>query len=145
MKNLDKTMSNIFNTQEIQTVDIVPQRANTNIVCSKEDIKDVDADILSDAEYARQNMRHLIEKGTEAIEEILMVARHSEHPRAYEVASNFIKSISDMNRDLLHLHKQKQSLVEYQPNKQTKNSEVSIDKAVFVGSTTDLMKIIKQG
>lgn len=141
MKNLDKTMSNIFNIEESQTYD-VPQR-NSNTMTIKEDIKDVDTDILSDAEYARQNMRHLIEKGTEAIEEILMVARHSEHPRAYEVASNFIKSISDMNRDLLHLHKQKQSLVEYQP-KQTKNSEVSIDKAVFVGSTADLMKIIKK-
>lgn len=145
MKNLDKTMSDIFNTQEIQTVDIVPQQANTNVVASKNVIENVDTDIISDVEYARQNMRHLIDKGTEAIDEILMVARHSEHPRAYEVASNFIKSISDMNRDLLHLHKQKQSLVQYQPKQQTKNSEVSIDKAVFVGSTADLMKIIKQG
>lgn len=140
MNNIDEKMSELFNVEPcissqnaLQTVDNT--QVNVPAVIS-------DTEVIDDISYARNNIKNLIDKSNEAIEEILNVARHSEHPRAYEVASTFIKTVSDMNRDLLHLHNQKKILLsntEYQ-----KTSDVSIDKAVFVGSTNDLIKMLKK-
>lgn len=140
MNNIDEKMSELFNVEPcipsqnaLQTVDNT--QVSVPAVIS-------DTEVIDDISYARNNIKNLIDKSNEAIEEILNVARHSEHPRAYEVASTFIKTVSDMNRDLLHLHNQKKILLsntEYQ-----KTSDVSIDKAVFVGSTNDLIKMLKK-
>ena len=70
-----------------------------------------------------------------------MVANQSEHPRAYEVAANLIKTMGDLNKDLLELQKRKQDLTG--ENKKGSDKTV-IDKAVFVGNTTELLKMIKE-
>jgi len=94
--------------------------------------------IEDDSNFARQNIRDLIEKGNIAIDNLLHVAKESEHPRAYEVAAGLIKTIADANKDLLDVQKKRQDLT---GEKQSKN--MNIDKAVFVGSTSELVKFLK--
>jgi hypothetical protein len=85
-------------------------------------------------------MRELLQKGNKAVDKILLVADATDHPRAYEVASNMIKQLGDMNKDLLALQKTRRDL---SPEAVTQPT-VNVDKAVFVGSTADLIKQIKQ-
>lgn len=93
--------------------------------------------IQDDASFARENIRELISKGNDAMDNLLHVAKESEHPRAYEVAANMLKNLAEMNKDLLEIQKRKRDL---EPKK---NNDVNIDKAVFIGSTEDLIKMIK--
>ena len=93
-----------------------------------------------DADFARQNIRELIEKGNLAVDGILNVAKESEHPRAYEVAANLIKNLSDLNKDLMEIQKRKKDL---DPQAAKRSGDVNVDKAVFVGSTTELVKFLK--
>jgi hypothetical protein len=93
--------------------------------------------IQNDAEFARENIRGLIAKGNDAIDGLLHVAKESEHPRAYEVAANMLKHLADMNKDLMEVQKRKRDLEPKQSN------NMNIDKAVFIGSTEDLIKMIK--
>ncbi len=95
--------------------------------------------IDDDANFARENIRTLIEKGNLAVDGILHVAKESEHPRAYEVAANLIKNLSDLNKDLMEIQKRKKDLA---PQSQ-KSGDINVDKAVFVGSTTELVKFLK--
>lgn len=128
MKKINEKLSEIFEVEpiKIETVkqEIVPAE-ETNVV-------------ESDAEFARKNIRELIQKGGFAIEDLLQVAKHSESPRAYEVAANMIKNLSDLNKDLLEIQKRKKDLVV-----EKSSNGVNVDKAVFVGSTAELMKLIK--
>jgi hypothetical protein len=94
-----------------------------------------------DADYSRSNYYNLIEKGNEALEGILEVAKESNHPRAYEVAANMIKNLSDVTEKLMILQRQQKEL---QPKEAAPtNTNIAIDKAVFVGSTADLLKRLK--
>ena len=93
-----------------------------------------------DADYVRSNYYGLIEKGNEALEGILEVAKQSQHPRAYEVAANMIKNMSDVTEKLMVLQKQRKELEGPEETRKTLN----IDKAVvFTGSTADLLKKLK--
>lgn len=92
----------------------------------------------TDFELARGNIKEIIDKGKRALDGILEVAKQSDHPRAYEVASTMIKALVDANRDLLALHKQN---IEISP---TKSSDIKVNNAIFVGSTAELQEIIKK-
>ena len=93
--------------------------------------------IQDDASFARKNIRELIGKGNDAMDNLLHVAKESEHPRAYEVAANMLKNLAEMNKDLLEIQQRKRDLEPKQSN------DVNINKAVFIGSTEDLIKMIK--
>ena len=93
-----------------------------------------------DADYVRSNYYGLIEKGNEALDGILEVAKQSQHPRAYEVAANMIKNISDVTEKLMTLQKQRKEL---ETPEQTAATNINVEKAVFVGSTADLLKKLK--
>ena len=117
---------------EVLDVDLIDYQT-TEIVEVKSPIED-------DAEFARSNIRDLIAKGNTAIDTLLQVATASEHPRAYEVAAGLIKNLGDLNKDLLEIQKRKRDL---DPKQSKGNSTTNIDKAVFVGSTTELVKFLK--
>lgn len=102
---------------------------------------DVEKDIKKDYEYSRSQLYDIIEKGQEALDGILEVAGASDHPRAYEVASQLIKSVSDATDKLIDLQKKMQDLEEGPKSKQS----VTNNNALFVGSTAELSKLIKQG
>jgi hypothetical protein len=125
MKNTNEKLSEIFDIEPIKY-------ESTEIIESNK------TQIDDDSEFARQNIRTLIEKGNDAIDNLLMVAKQSDHPRAYEVAANMLKSLTDMNKDLMEIQKRKREL---QP-KETNNS-INVEKAVFIGSTKELINALK--
>jgi hypothetical protein len=122
-----------LNQKLSEVLDVEPIQFETSIVEVKSPIED-------DAEFARTNIRDLISKGNSAIDILLQVANASEHPRAYEVAAGLIKNLGDLNKDLLEIQKRKRDL---DPTQSKNNSTTNIDKAVFVGSTTELVKFLK--
>ena len=95
--------------------------------------------VNDDFEYARGNIINTIEKGNEALQGILDVAGMGQHPRAYEVAANLVKTMVEANKDLLDLTKKKKEIekVENKLNPQTVNNNL------FVGSTAELLKALK--
>ena len=96
-------------------------------------------EITRDYEYTRGNLYSIIEKGQEAIDGILELAQESEMPRAYEVAGQLIKSVSDATDKLMHLQKKLKDV-----NEDDKKGPTNVtNNALFVGSTADLAKLIK--
>lgn len=101
-------------------------------------VMDMSQDIDSDYAYQRQNFYNLVERGNDAIEGILELAKESEHPRTYEVAGNLIKQVSEVTEKLGDLQEKMRKLKEV-PNNAPKN----VTNALFVGSTAELQKMIK--
>ena len=96
-------------------------------------------DITKDYEYTRGNLYSIIEKGQEAINGILELAQDSEMPRAYEVAGQLIKSVSDATDKLMDLQKKLKDVEEESSRRPT-----NVTNALFVGSTAELSKLIKK-
>jgi hypothetical protein len=128
MSETDKNLAEILNT------DYVPVVKEDKPITVHQDSSE-----NPDANYSRANYYNLIEKGNEALDGILEVARESQHPRAYEVAANMIKNLSDVTEKLMVLQKQQQDL----KPKEAAQTNINVDKAVFVGSTTELLKKLK--
>ncbi len=94
--------------------------------------------IEDDAQHARETLRNLIDKGNEAIDGILHIAKNSDHPRAYEVAGQLIKTVSDTAKDLLEVQKRKKEL------EKTDKPKIQTQNNLFVGSTHELLKAMKK-
>ena len=92
-----------------------------------------------DFETGRKNLYNLLDKGNEAIDGILELAKEGEHPRAYEVAGQLIKTVSEVSQNLLDLQDKLKKVKEI-PNTGPKN----VTNALFVGSTTELQKMLKE-
>jgi len=107
----------------------------------KDELKDVSEDIDKDYQYTRANLYSLIEKGQESLNGIMELAGESASPRAYEVAGQIIKSVADTTDKLMDLQK-KVKEVESEDNKTTNNVT---NNALFVGSTSELSKMLKDG
>ena len=96
----------------------------------------INNEVEDDYDYARKNLRDLIDSGMSDLNTVMDIARQSESPRAFEVATNLLKTLTDTNKDLLELAKKKKDLTQ---EKETKN----VTNALFVGSTADLQKMIQ--
>lgn len=96
-------------------------------------------DPQKDYEYTRVNLYNLISKGQEAIDGILELAQESGHPRAYEVAGQLIKSVGDVSDKLMGLQKKMKDL------DAPKKGPTTVNNSLFVGSTAELSKFLKQG
>ena len=108
----------------------------------KNQIKKVEGqDVGKDYDYTRGNLYSLIEKGQEAINGIMEVAGETASPRAYEVAGQLIKSVADTTDKLADLHKKVKDIEEDNPKKQS----TVTNNALFVGSTSELSKMLKDG
>jgi hypothetical protein len=131
---MDKKFSKLEKSLDIET---------TLVPISKEviDIKstDVPNDPQKDYEYSRGQLYSLISKGQEAVDGILEIAQESGHPRAFEVAGQLIKSVADTTDKLIDLQKKMRDLDAPQKGPTTVNN------SLFVGSTAELSKLIKQG
>jgi hypothetical protein len=134
MDDLEKNMENILNieVQEVETDEIVSNKSQIESV-------DPTQDRLKDYEYTRGELYNLISKGQEAVQGALEVAQESGHPRAYEVAVNAMKQVADMTDKLVDLQKKMKDL-------DAENKKVTnvTNNAMFVGSTTELQKMLKQ-
>jgi uncharacterized protein involved in exopolysaccharide biosynthesis len=128
MKTLEKNLSEIFDIEPTKKlVEEMPVVVSTN------------NDVETDFNIARTNINSLLQKGNVAVDNLLNVAKETEHPRAYEVVANLIKTMADLNKDLLDIQKKRKEL---NNNKPTSEKTV-IDKAVFIGSTTEMVKLIR--
>ena len=107
----------------------------------KDQLAKVTDDITKDYEYTRGNLYSIIEKGQEAINGILELAQDSEMPRAYEVAGQLIKSVSDATDKLMDLQKKLKDVEEETQQK----GPSTVNNALFVGSTAELQKLLKTG
>lgn len=104
-----------------------------------EKFKNSTEDIRKDYEYTRGNLYSIIEKGQEAINGILELAQESEMPRAYEVAGQLIKNVSDATDKLMDLQKKLKDI----NKEEDKKGPTTVNNALFVGSTADLQKMLK--
>lgn len=98
------------------------------------------SNIKNDYDYSRETYYDLIEKGRDALEDMIAVARSSEHPRAYEVLSGMMKNISDINDKLMDLNKKNKDINSIVTRPQLGNTT---NNNLFVGSTTDLQRMLK--
>ena len=119
------------------TSEIVPTE-NSEVGITKPE-RHVKTDIEKDYDYTRGNLYSIIEKGQEAINGILELAQESEMPRAYEVAGQLIKSVSDATDKLMDLQKK---LKDVEEEKKSKGPN-TVNNALFVGSTAELAKMLK--
>jgi hypothetical protein len=117
---------------------------STEIVVEPE-VKDIapsqKPELQQDYEITRAQLHNLVMKGQEAIDGILDVARSSDHPRAYEVAGQLIKNVADVADKLIDLQKKMKDIDE---KSATKSSPTTVNNTMFVGSTSELAKILKQ-
>ena len=97
----------------------------------------------TDFQYARENMYDIIEKGRDAMEELLEIAKAEESPRAFEVFGQLLKNMSDSQEKLMELHQKKQKL-ESDGDRQEVARAQNVTNALFVGSTADLLKLVKK-
>jgi len=135
---LNKTFGIVDDNVEILEKDTSKEQTITTIeklpIVSTEDIEDVEKDYL----YQRDTFYALVEKGSVAIDGILEIAKEGEHPRGYEVAGNLIKQVAEVTEKLGELQEKMKRLKEV-PNNAPKN----VTNALFVGSTSELQKLIK--
>ena len=118
---------------------IVPQAVNTKTEIVNYPSNINEDDLEEDYEYQRRQFYNLVEKGSAAIDGILELAKESEHPRTYEVAGQLIKNVAEVTEKLGDLQKKMKDLKEL-PNTAPKN----VTNALFVGSTTDLQKMLRE-
>lgn len=134
----DKTtenLNNIFNVEGELVDEKAPSLRRENFNARTKD----DDDISKDYKFARENLYDVIERGTEALDYLLELAKASEHPRAFEVVSTLTKTLVDANKDLLEV----QSKVKKLKQEDNEGSAKNVTNALFVGSTADLQKLIK--
>ena len=138
MGKLEDKVNNILGIKEESTpvADLMLQEKSVPVPRVEDPKKD---DIENDYKYSRENYYNLIERGQDAIQGILDVAKEGQHPRAYEVAGALIKNVADTVDKLQDLQGKLAKLKDV-PNKTTAN----IKNALFVGSTTELQKMLNK-
>ena len=112
-----------------------PQKEVVKVEKVKPPINGRDED--TDFQYARENLYNLIERGQDGLEELIEIAKQSEHPRAFEVVGQMIDKLTTTNKELLNLHKTKKDI------QTEKGGPTNVTNALFVGSTAELQKMLK--
>jgi hypothetical protein len=133
MSTFDKNMEKLFDVtpveQEVKT--LLPA------VSKSEDGPDLKNDLEDAYQQTKDNLQDLIDQGKEAMEEILNIAKAGQHPRAFEVYGTLLKNVVDANKELLAVQKQMRTM-----DGKQKDGNTKIDKAIFVGSTAELNKLL---
>lgn len=115
-------------------VEVIAPEGNTSMTAADET-----AQIDSEYKYAQENLHNIIDKGAMALDELLLIARQSDQPRAYEVVGSLVKTLTDANKDLLELKNKQQTL-----KGEKASSAKNVTNALFVGSTSELQKMLKK-
>ena len=134
--NLTNNLNDIFDV-EAELIDTETQ-ISTAVVHNDNKQKDIN----DDYQFARENLYSVIDKGTQALDSLLELAKVSEHPRAFEVVATLSKTLMDANKDLLSIQKKVKELQKEGEDSGGSTSQ-NITNALFVGSTADLQKMLK--
>ena len=146
MKNVEKVVENRIEKH----LDLVEHNKsyyteaevlNTSVVLPVATTSEEEKD--TDFRYARENMYHIIERGRDAMDELLEIAKAEESPRAFEVFGQLLKNMTDTQEKLMELHQKKQKL-ENDGERQEVTKAQNVTNALFVGSTADLLKLVKR-
>ena len=145
MKNVDKVVENRIEkhldlVEHNKTYYTEAEVLNTSVVLPVAiDGEEKDTDFR----YARENMYHIIERGRDAMDELLEIAKAEESPRAFEVFGQLLKNMTDTQEKLMELHRKKQ-IIENDGERQEVTKAQNVTNALFVGSTADLLKLVKR-
>jgi hypothetical protein len=137
MKKIDEALGVITPDEFMKETSNITKMTPSEVSGYPDNLLDGDIDI--DYKYQRDNFYRLVQQGSDAIEGILELAKEGEHPRAYEVAGNLIKQVSEVTEKLGDLQEKMKKLKEV-PN----NAPKSVTNALFVGSTAELQKMLKE-
>ena len=140
MKNNYDDLNDTFNTSDAVDVE-VSNTPEAGCVRRKDTLPDITDDAEKDYKYARAQLYSLIEKGQETLNGVMELAGESASPRAYEVAGQLIKSVADTTDKLADLHKKVKDIEADNP----KTQSTVTNNALFVGSTAELQKMLKDG
>jgi hypothetical protein len=137
MNTFDKNMEKIFDVTPVEPVEPSKPLVPAEIV-SLEKI-DLKQDLEDSYEQTKSNLQDLIEGGKDALDELRQIASAGQHPRAFEVYATLLKNMVDANKELLNVQKQMRDM----DKNAKKDGDTKIDKAIFVGSTAELSKLLK--
>jgi Terminase DNA packaging enzyme len=137
MNEFDKKIADVFDVIPVE--DTKKQKLPT--VSTTYNEPDLQQDLTDAYQQSKENLQGIIDQGTEAMEEILNIAKAGQHPRAFEVYGTLLKNMVDANKELLNIQKQIREMDE-ESSKKSKG-DTNIDKAIFVGSTAELSKLLK--
>jgi hypothetical protein len=135
MNDLNKTLSDVFDISPIPE----EKKEKHSAVSVKYNQPDLKQDLTDAYQQSKENLQGIIDQGKEAMEDILEIAKAGQHPRAFEVYGTLLKNMVDANKELLSIQKQMREMDE----DKKKQSGTTIDKAIFVGSTNELNKLLK--
>ena len=135
MNELNKNLSNIFDVTPIEEV----KKEKLPTVSVKYNEPELKQDLTDAYQQSKENLQGIIDQGQEAMHEILEIAKAGQHPRAFEVYGGLLKNMVDANKELLNIQKQMREM----DNTKKETNNTTIDKAIFVGSTADLGKLLK--
>ena len=138
----------------MKTEQLVEQRIEKHLELGedppKNNVQVLDAPVVNnndnennDFKYARENLYHIIERGRDAMDELLEIAKAEESPRAFEVFGQLLKNMTDSQEKLMELHQKKQKL-KNDGERQEVTKAQNVTNALFVGSTADLLKLVKK-
>ena len=118
-----------------ENMDILPAK--------KKDVsnEDIVHDTETDVEFVRETLKDLVNKSSEALDHLSIIAQETEHPRAYEVLSNMIKQTGDLTTELLDVQKKRKDITQ---EKSSANNQSTTNNAIFVGSTKELQQMLKK-
>jgi effector-binding domain-containing protein len=135
MNDLNKNLSEIFDVSPLNE-----KKPKTEVVTTRYNEPNMDEDLTDAYQQSKENLQSIIDSGKDAMEEILQIAKAGQHPRAFEVYGGLLKNMVDANKELLAIQKQIRTMDE---TKKESKSQTNIDKAIFVGSTNELQKLLK--
>lgn len=135
---IDDKLSQVFDMEPVKENEVITASGHVVIPEHKEQNEKIDYDY----EKTRNNLHDLLATGQDALMHALEVAKSSEHPRAFEVVGNLMNQLADINEKLLKLSERKQKLDTPAETKEAASKTVTNNNAIFVGSTTELNKLI---
>ena len=138
MNTFDKNMEKIFDVTPIEPVQT--EKSLVPVENNPVDRLDLKQDLVDSYEQTKSNLQDLIDSGKDAMDELRQIASAGQHPRAFEVYATLLKNMVDANKELLNVQKQMREM----DGKKKNEGETRIDKAIFVGSTAELAKLLKQ-
>lgn len=136
MNDLNKTLADVFDIAPIPE----EKKEKLPVLQTHYNEPDLKQDLTDAYQQSRENLQGLIDQGQEAMHEILNIAKAGQHPRAFEVYGTLLKNVVDANKELLAIQKQMREMDE---NAKKDKGGTNIDKAIFIGSTAELNKLIK--
>lgn len=133
MSKFDESMANILDVSPIMVIENEPtiKKTPTEQLNLEDDLTDA-------YNQSKDNLQDIIDQGKEALDEILKIAKSGQHPRAFEVFGGILKNVVEANKELIVMQKQMREM-----DKKNEKSGTNIEKAIFVGSTAELSKLIQ--